>query len=232
MIRLVPKSEQFLTGFKTKKFSKGEIILCQGEIPECVYIVKKGVVKSYNINGEGVEKPIMFDIRGEVLPVGWVFRKFSASPYFYEAYTNVEAYVLPRDEYLQHLYDEPRSMQKALSDFASRYAVHQMRINALEQSSATQKVISTLHFMCMRFGRTLKKDLVRIELPLTQQELANFMGLTRETTGIELKKLKTSKVISYRRKLYTVKTNQLNNLLDDDYDSWRLSESSALSALV
>ena len=44
------------------------------------------------------------------------------------------------------------------------------------------------------------------------------MGLTRETTGIELKKLEKEGVISYRRQNYLIRTDRLNEVLDDEYD--------------
>lgn len=68
----------------------------------------------------------------------------------------------------------------------------------------------------------MKKHTVKILLPLTQQDLANFMGLTRETTSIELKKLQDQKILSYRQQKYTVHTNRLNELLDEEYDQGRL----------
>lgn len=36
---------QFIKSFRTKSFSKGEIILVQGEVPECAYVVKDGIVR-------------------------------------------------------------------------------------------------------------------------------------------------------------------------------------------
>jgi DNA-binding transcriptional regulator LsrR (DeoR family) len=74
----------------------------------------------------------------------------------------------------------------------------------------------------VRYGHDVRQNVVKVSLPLTQQDLANFMGLTRETTGIELKRLEKSGVISYNRQNYIVRTDKLNELLDEDYESMRL----------
>lgn len=210
--------QKFLKQYHTRRFQKGEIVLVQGEVPTCAYVIKTGIVKTYNLTAEGDEKPISFDGKDEVMPIGWVFHKLRYAQYYYEAFTDCELYCIPRDEYTTFLKRDPGVAFEMYSDLVSAHINYQMRVNALEQSKASDKVLNTLHFLCLRFGKDVQQDTVRIELPLTQQELANFMGLTRETTGIELKRLQKKGIITYRRQNYVVKTSELNDLLDEDYD--------------
>jgi CRP-like cAMP-binding protein len=210
--------EQFLGQHRTKSYTKGEIILVEGEVPPYAYVVKHGVIKTYNLTAEGQEKPIAFDLPTEVFPIGWVFSKIKSAQYFYEAFTDCEVYVVPRDVLVDYWHNQPTATWEMLDIMVDRHLQFQMRVNALEQSKATNKVINTLHYLCLRFGKEVKENLVKVELPLTQQDLANFMGLTRETTGIELKKLEKAGVITYRRQNYLVRTDKLNEVLDDEYD--------------
>lgn len=214
--------ETFLAGYYARHFQKGEIILVQGEIPECIYIIKKGVIKTYNLTAQGEEKPLSFDVPGELFPMGWLLGQLKWAQYYYEAFTDCDLYCVPRDAYLAFIKDNKDAMYEQLEGLSQRYLNFQMRVNALEQSKAINKVINTLHYLCLRFGKDIKDNAVKIDLPLTQQELANFMGLTRETTGIELKKLQKKGIISYRRQNYVVKTDRLNELLDEDYDMGHL----------
>ncbi len=204
------------------KFSRGEIILFEGEVPNCAYVIEQGVVKTYNLTSDGQEKPISFDVELETFPIGWVFGKQRSTQYFYEAFTDCSVYCIPRDEFLRFIKSNPELLYSYMDYFVSRYLNYQMRINALEQSKAADKVLHTLHFLCLRFGHDVRKNVVKIALPLTQQDLANFMGLTRETTGIELKRLEKSAVISYNRQNYVVRTDKLNELLGEEYESMRL----------
>ena len=210
--------DKFLSKYHARRFQKGEIVIVQGEIPDCAYIIKTGVIKTYNLTSQGEEKPLTFDIPGEAFPVGWIFGYLKWSPYYYEAFTDCELYCIPRDEYIAYLKSNPDVAFENLSYMASRFNNFQMRLNSLEQSKAINKVINTLHYLCLRFGQDIQQDTVKITLPLTQQELANFMGLTRETTGIELKKLQKKGIITYRRQNYIIKTDRLDELLDEDYD--------------
>lgn len=212
----------FLKNYHVRKYAKGEIILVQGEVPTSALIIKKGVIKTYNLTAQGEEKPISFDIADEIIPIGWVFHKIKYAQYYYEAFTDCEIYSMPRDDYVKYLKSNPEHTFTHFSDFIGRYLNYQMRVNALEQSKAAAKVINTVHFLALRFGTDVKPNVVKIQLPFTQQDLANYMGLTRETTGIELKKLQRSGVLTYRRQYYMVNTDKLSELLDDDYDHGRV----------
>ncbi len=214
--------KDFLNQYRVKSFRKGEIILCEGEVPAACYVIKSGTVKSYNLTLDGQEKPISFDTELEAFPLGWAFKKLKFSQFFYEAFTNCELYVVPADDYVRFLRSHPEVLYDAFEFMLDRYLNFQMRVNALEQSKAVDKVIHTLHFLSVRFGKDVKPNLVKIELPLTQQDLANIMGLTRETTGIELKKLERNGIIRYRRQNYLIYTDKLNELLDIEYGSVKL----------
>lgn len=207
--------------FPVKRFERGELILVQGEVPSCAFVIKKGVVKVYNLTSQGDEKPISFDITGEVFPVAWCFEKARYAQYYYEAFNDCEVYCVPRSEYTKFLNSSPDSLYQVLNNLVDWFVNYQMRINALEQSKATMKIVNTLHFLCLRYGIDTKPNMVEIQLPLTQQDLANFMGLTRETTGIELKKLQRKGVLTYKKQSYVVRTDKLEELLDEDYDQGR-----------
>lgn len=209
--------QKLLDQYRTKHFKKGEILLVQGEVPECAYVVKSGIIKSYNLTLGGEEKPIGFDMQGDLFPVAWVYSKVKHVQFYYEAFTEVEIYCIPTDEIREYLASNAVAQAYTLDKLVNRYVNMQLRVNALEQSKASQKVLNTIHFLCLRFGQDIKKDVVKIQLPLTQQDLANFIGLTRETTGIELKKLQETGVLARKKQYMIVKTDKLNELLDEDY---------------
>lgn len=217
MLHIMQNYQKFLKQFRTRRFKKGEIILCQGEAPDCAYAVKNGIIKTYNLTLQGEEKPIGFDVPIEIFPLAWAFGKVDRVQYYYEAFTDCELYCVPANDYMAYLEKNPKDTFAMLNHLVDRYMGSQMRINALEQSKASSKVINTLHFLCLRYGTDIKQDTVKIQVPLTQQDLANFIGLTRETTGIELKKLQKQGVLIARKQSFVVHTDKLNELLDEDY---------------
>jgi CRP-like cAMP-binding protein len=208
---------KFLKKYRTKRFKKGELILVQGEVPECAFVVKSGIVKTYNLTQSGEEKPIGFDTEGDLFPIAWVFSKAQSTMYYYEAFTDCELHCVPLEDYREFLRGDVDRLMIAYDDFIGKVIGFQMRINALEQSKAHSKVINTIHFLCINYGILQRGEVVKIKLPLTQQDLANFIGLTRETTGIELKKLQRKGVITSKKQFYYVRKDKLNDLLDEDY---------------
>ncbi len=209
--------QEFLKQFRTKHFKKGELILCQGDVPAQAFVVKTGVIKTYNLTRQGEEKPIGYDVKHEAFPIAWIFGKIQRAQYYYEAFSNVEVYCVPSDEYQQFLETHPDGLMYVFQRVVERSIGFQLRVNALEQSKACLKVTNTMHFLALRFGEEVKPHIVKLTIPLTQQDIANLTGLTRETTGLELKKLGEQGVLKSRRRHYIIYTDKLNNLLDEEY---------------
>jgi CRP-like cAMP-binding protein len=64
-------------------------------------------------------------------------------------------------------------------------------------------------------GSRLKTPGSRLKISVTQQEIADSLGLTRETASIELKKLEMKKLIAHSRKNYILYMERLQRYLED-----------------
>lgn len=182
------------------------------------YSVKEGIVRVYNVSLDGEEKPISFKLRDDIFSLGWLFNRYNRSLYFYEAHTDCALYVLDREKFHHELTTNVDSANELISWLVSEQISDGMRFNALEQSISRQKIAHMLQTFCLRYGRDVRTDVVHIDLPLRQRDIANFLGITRETAALELKKLKDQGVVSYRNRFYIVHTDKLNSLLDDEYN--------------
>ena len=209
--------QTFLNTYMAKAYNKGEILIFQGEVPRKAYVVKSGVIKVYNLNQNGDEKPVGFHVKNEVLPAPWAFYKAPSSLYYYEALTDdVVLYHVPRDDYIAFLKSHPVEMYTQLERLVTEYLGSMMRLNALQHSRASDKLIYTLHYLVLSHGRPVSADETEITLNLTHQDFANLTGLTRETAATELNKLKTFGVISYgKHSPYRVRVKELNKALND-----------------
>lgn len=208
----------FLKDYPLKRFRRGDVILHQDEEPPAAYAVESGVVKAYNLTTKGEEKPIQFHVKDDIFPLGWVFGKIYQSQYYYEAANDCSLYCVPRSEMAAYLKHCPEATLEMLEHSLETQLHDHLRINALEQSRAFDKIVAIIHYFALRFGQDLEKDVVEIPLPLRQQDVANFTGLTRETVSAEFKRLARRSVISYHNRSYIVLTNRLNELIDDTYE--------------
>lgn len=208
--------ERFLHDFIAKAYAKGEIIIFQGEAPRTAFVVKSGVVKTYNLNHNGDEKPVGFHVKSDIMPLGWAFYKAPSALYYYEALTDVVLYHVPRDQYIAFLQKHPEEMYAQMERLVSDHMGNMMRLNALQHSRASDKLIYTLHYLVVSQGKMISEDTAEILLELTHQDFANLTGLTRETAATELNKLKTRGVISYgKHEPYRIKVRELNQALND-----------------
>lgn len=210
--------QKFLETHTIKSYQRGDVIVQQDMEPTCAYAIKKGIIKTYNLTAKGEEKPVGFGTKKELFPLSWIFDKIHKAQYFYEALSDCELYAVPKTQLVEFIKNNPRAMFQLLDRCVWEAMTNEMRINALGQSKASDKVLHIIHYLSLCFGRDLQTNIVEIPLPLTQQDIANFTGLTRETISVELKKLATQKIMFSRNRSYVVLTDRLNRLLDDEYE--------------
>lgn len=213
--------QRFLEKHPVRTFKKGEIIIFQGEAPRAAFVVKSGIVKAYNLSVGGDEKPVDFYSAGSVFPGGWVYGKMPNAIYYYEAFTSsASLYAVKRENFMDFVKKHPEVMYKELDRYLTDQIGQSMRLNALQHSRASDKLLYTLHYLALSHGHKIGPQLIEIDLDLTHQDFANLTGLTRETTATELNKFKHRGVISYgKHKPYQLNLAELMRLLNDQYIS-------------
>lgn len=206
---------QFLSKYPCQTYKKGETILLKGDEPKHLYIIESGLVKTYTITAKGDERLVSIDRRGEDFPVGYALHLIDKSQYFYEAFTRCTIRLVPREQYLAHLHSNVESMYKRQVNMTMLLLSTLSRVHALEQSNASDKIAYTLLYMADQLGVILRPYTTRLKISVTQQEIADSLGLTRETASIELRKLEMMKLIAHSRKNYVLHTERLKKYLDE-----------------
>jgi len=209
---------EFLRDFPLITRTKSQILLFQGEAPRFAHVIKKGVVKTYNVSGQGIEQLIAFETELSAFPFTWVWGKAPSSLFYYEALSDCEVYCVPRDRYIEFIASDNELLVAEVKRHAHEEVGHTLRLNALLNLKARDKLIHTLHYLAQAYGRPLNGSHVQINLKLTQQDFANLVGITRETAATELNKLKKLGVIFYSPGVfYRVDIVKLAQLLNDQF---------------
>ena len=211
----------FLERHPVRSFKKGEVIIFQAEVPRTAYVIKSGTVKAYNLSIGGDEKPVAFYAKDSTFPASWVYGRAANSLYYYEAFSpEVEVYAIDRDEFVTFIKKRPELLFQELEHVLSDQIGSTLRLNALQHSRASDKLIYSLHYLALTYGRPIDDDTIEILLDLTHQDFANLTGLTRETAATELNKLKKQGVIFYSKNSpYQLKRSQLMKRLNDQFMS-------------
>lgn len=186
------------------------------------YVIKSGTIKVYTINNAGEEQIVTFHGNDDIFPSPWIFGKAQTTQYYYETISNCEILTLPREDLLHILY-QPEHIKATADYFIKNYTGMLVRVTALEQSRAREKIMFTLYYLLFRYGRLKRGSVYSVDLPLTHGALASLVGLTRETTTTELNKLKKERIVQYNRHSFTVNKERLERALgEDSFDDIRL----------
>jgi CRP/FNR family cyclic AMP-dependent transcriptional regulator len=208
----------FLDRHSTRSFKKGEIIIFQGEAPRSAFVIKKGTVKAYNLSVNGDEKPVAFYSADTAFPAAWIYGKVPSAIYYYEAFTaDVEVHIIERNEFVDYIKKRPELLYQELERLLQDQLGGSIRLNALQHSRASDKLVYTLHYLALTHGKP-SGNKIELTLSLTHQDFANLTGLTRETAATELNKLKKQGVIEYGKNTpYRLDLTKLLQLLNDQF---------------
>jgi CRP-like cAMP-binding protein len=192
-------------------------IFYQGEAPRCGFFIKKGLVKAYTLQSSGEEQVVSFFGQGDFFPLAWLFGKTSSSIYYYETLEDSVLVGVTREDTNTFIRNNEDMKNFLLEKLVRDQAAYLMRITALEQSRAVEKILFTLYYLLYQFGESNgADDNFKIDIKLTHATIASLVGLTRETTATELNKLKKKGVLTYSKKIYTVNKKKLEYTLGED----------------
>lgn len=193
----------------SRQYAKRRTILFQGEIPRGLMIIQSGIVKAYGITASGDQRTVTLLSAGDIFPVEWAFDKSHVSLYYYEAVTDCVALSVAKSDFVAALEANAALKDHVFQTYMAHYTSATMHIYALEHSHAQDKLVYILQYLVARFGEKQKNGLTKVKLRLSHQDIAEMVGLTRETTAVELHRLKERGLIKYQRFSYYVNVPQI-----------------------
>lgn len=196
------KLGQFFSKLKRINYKKRSIIIRAEDNPTGVYYLHKGYVRAYGLSETGQELTLIIFKRGDMFPLIWAIND-TYNSYYCEALTSVEVSKISRIEFRNFLDANLDVYKYVLGKILTRMDGLLERMEYMVFGNAYQKIASILLICAERFG--LKKDnRIIIKVPLTHKDIANLVGLTRETTSAEVKKLEKKNICKKEGRLYVV----------------------------
>ena len=199
-----------------RSVKKRSILIYQGEIPRQAYIVLSGAFKAYRLGNFGEEQIVGFRTKGDIFPETWIFNKTSSALYYYEALEDAEVLTVEKPVLLDLIESNDDIKQKTFNYVVTGYTSLLMQITALEQSRAAEKLLLMMYYLMFRYGKETTAGVYHVDLKLTHTTLGSLMGLTRETTTMELGRLKRKKIVTYNSRGYVIYRRELERRLGDE----------------
>lgn len=188
---LSPEEMQSLDAIKrTICFAPKETLFTQGQPARHRYTITAGVVRLYKLLPDGRRQIVGFALPGDFL--GLSMRDvFGVSADAVEA---VEACSFPQAAFAA-LVDAKPHLLRRLHDFAAHeLTLAQEQMLLLGRRTAEEKIVCFLLGMQQRWARVGKFS-VTVPLPMSRQDIADFLGLTIETVSRTLTRLARDRTI-------------------------------------
>lgn len=177
------------------KAEKGTFLFQEGMEAKELYVILSGKVQISKITSDGRELSLRIcgknDICGELT-------LFTHSPKYLlsaRALEEVEVAALNKDVIEKEIFQNGELALEFMKWMSDHFRKTQTKFRDLVLNGKKGALYSTLIRMTNSYGIE-KKDGTLIDLPLTNQELANFCGTSRESTNRILNDLKRDGIIS------------------------------------
>lgn len=185
--------ENVLSLIERMHFHKGETIFSEGDIFDRLYIVNSGSFKVYRQSKDGKEQVLYVigdgDFIGDINLLKKDIFKFSAI-----ALEETHLCTIKKDDFDILMRGHPNMVEKVLEYAHDRIASLEELMQTLTSNDVESRVATLLLKLAESFG-IQKPTGVEVQLSLTREEMASFIGLTRETLSRKLSQLQAENYI-------------------------------------
>lgn len=195
----------------THRYQKGETIIAEGAVSNTLLAIRDGYVKVASIDEHGNERMLWIAGRYDIVPTEQLFSSHTPLQFFYIALSDCEVYEINKADFLTKAKADLSLMSEIAVSMSEHYDDLLSRVNSIGQVSIREKLIATLSYVARRFSAEGSVDLYTIGLHLTHKDIAEMISSTRETTSVELQKLRHDGYIDYDRNRFVVHVDKIPN---------------------
>lgn len=182
---------------------RGDTLFGQGEVPSCVFFLETGRVQLSIVSAGGDEKIVMF--AGDGALFGEQVDD-DASPMYYSAraLTSCRVYRMPRELFMKHLAESQPFALWTMRMLLRKERALTAQIALLTFSDTLGRIAYELCCSAEVYG-VICAEGVRIDLPITHQDLGDKVGATRSTVSVAIKQLAEQGVIAIKKRRFIIK---------------------------
>lgn len=182
---------------KTATYKKGEVIFSECDESKAIYFVKSGTVKIKKVNHQGKELVVCIKRPGNLFAEVSVFSKpGSTYPGTAQTLADTEVLYLLASDVEELMGTNPSFSVEMIRFMAGQLHSFSNILADVALLDVYTKTVKTIERLANDFGKRTKCG-IKIELPLSIQELANIIGSTRESVSRVITKLKEQGSITF-----------------------------------
>jgi CRP/FNR family transcriptional regulator len=180
------KTNSLLEEGNIRHLAPHEHAFFEGDTESHIYRIEAGLMRLYRLLADGRRQIIAFRSAGDVIGIGSHGKQFCSA----EAVTTVTLRSLPLSVAHRRIREEPLFQSEYVNLLANELAEARQQLAMLNKRSASERVAA---FIADHSRRSRHAD--RVELQLSRNDIADFLGLTIETVSRTLTRLRNQHVI-------------------------------------
>lgn len=182
---------------------KNNMLFTIGDKFKALYVVHSGMFKTTTVDENGKERIISFHLPGEIMGLDGIhLNQYQSSA---TALTMSSYCKIPYDNLLEIAEDYPH-IQKNLLKVMSK-EIYSCKKNHLDIGSKA-KLALFIRTISQRFKVRGYSD-IEFFLPISQRDIASYLGMAEETLSRVFKKLQKLNAVSYKKHILTILDTKL-----------------------
>lgn len=199
--------EQMLSLIEKRQYSKNSSIFHEGDLADRFFMVSRGSFKVFKTQPDGREQILYILSKGDVFGEMHLLKsapyKFSAT-----ALEDTQLCTLTKVNFDNLLRQHPELSLKILSQAYDRIDALETLAQTLSSKDVDLRLATLLLKLSDQFGLP-QANTIEIPIKLTREEMANWVGLTRETVSRKLSQFQLEGLICFE-------DNKTVRILDPD----------------
>lgn len=196
-----------------RRFKKGQVVFFEGDVSDKFYIINHGKIKTFKHTREGKEQILYILSEGDFIGDLSLLKK-SAFQYNAEALEDVRVCSLAKDDLDRILKENPEICLRILESVHDRLVDLENLVQTLSTKDVEARIAGLLINFSKNFGEQ-KDGKIILDMALTREEMANFIGVTRETMSRKLSSMQDEGILELvgNKRIVINKVNDLRELM-------------------
>lgn len=176
-----------------KQYQKGELVLMAGQCNESLIIINQGKAKAFRYTREGREQVLYIFSVGDFFGETNLIRDQETN-YNIEAIEDTGLCLIRKKDLHHLIHNYPEIGLKIMAELCNRLEAFENILQNMGTNSVELRINVILLEFARKFGREDSRGII-IDLPLSREGIANYIGLTRETVSRKLNLLQEDGLI-------------------------------------
>ncbi len=190
--------DDFFSQFPIRSYKKGKLLLKKDDPIKKIFYLISGNVNQYSESSLAEKISIHIYRPGSFFPIALELAG-EQNRFYFESVNNIKVQVAPYQKVVKMLKDNPRVLFDLTRRLAKGLDGVVKRLEDALGYDVHLRLISLITYFANSFGSQGKKGST-IQLPFTHQELAGWLGVSRETITRQMRSLQKQGLIYYKRR--------------------------------